>query len=50
MHRGVVVEGARETRRRKEESERGIGDEIEMKGRWYRGVEGGLRGVLDVRN
>lgn len=39
---------AREARRRKEEALGGVGDDLEERGRWWRGVEGGLKGMLDV--
>ena len=44
----VAVNTAKEARRRKEEGERGIGDDLELKGRWYRSVEKGLKDMLDV--
>ena len=42
------MEAAKEAKRRKDEGERGIGDELELKGRWYQGVETGLREMLGV--
>ncbi|MCJ1359073.1 MAG: hypothetical protein MMC33_009073 [Icmadophila ericetorum] len=48
QQRAVVAGAAREARKRKEESEKGAGDEVEMRGRWFRGVEDGLRRVLEV--
>ncbi|RDW77220.1 hypothetical protein BP6252_05273 [Coleophoma cylindrospora] len=41
---------AREAKRRKEEALGGIGDDLEERGRWWRGVEGGLKGMLGVEN
>ena len=41
-----VVGQAREAMRRREEGDGG--DELEMKGRWLRGVESGLKGMLGV--
>ncbi|KAI9778254.1 MAG: hypothetical protein M1839_008278 [Geoglossum umbratile] len=41
------VAGAREARRRKEEGA-GMGDDLEERGRWWRGVEAGLKELLDV--
>lgn len=41
-----AVGAAREAVDRKREG--GGADELEMKGRWLRGVEGGLRGMLEV--
>lgn len=41
-----TVAAAKDARRRKEEDERGVRDELELKGRWYRGVETGLRELL----
>ncbi|KAH0565511.1 hypothetical protein GP486_001085 [Trichoglossum hirsutum] len=42
--------GAREARRRKEEAAGGVADDLEMRGRWWRGVEAGLKELLDVDN
>jgi hypothetical protein len=42
------VAGAREAKRRKEEGAGGVGDDLEERGRWWRGVEAGLRELLDV--
>jgi chromosome segregation ATPase len=39
---------AREARRRKEEALGGVGDDLEERGRWWRGVESGLKGMLGV--
>lgn len=44
----TTVLAAKEVRRRKEEAESGVGDELELKGRWYRGVEVGLKEMLGV--
>ncbi|MCJ1393473.1 hypothetical protein MMC18_006348 [Xylographa bjoerkii] len=44
----ATVAVAKEARRRKEEGERGLGDELELKGRWYRSVGTGLREMLGV--
>lgn len=41
---------AREAKRRKEEALGGVGDDLEERGRWWRGVEGGLKGMLGVEN
>ena len=41
-----TVEEAQEARRRRENG--GMGDELEEKGRWLRGVEAGLRTMLEV--
>ncbi|KAJ8058668.1 hypothetical protein OCU04_012842 [Sclerotinia nivalis] len=46
--RTVSVAAAREAKRRKEEGAGGTGDDLEERGRWWRGVEGGLRGMLGV--
>lgn len=46
MQKAGAVAAAKEARRRKEEGERGVGDELELKGRWYRGVETGLTELL----
>ncbi|MCJ1397617.1 hypothetical protein MMC11_000813 [Xylographa trunciseda] len=48
VQKAVTVAAAKEARRRKEEGERGLGDELELKGRWYRSVETGLREMLVV--
>ncbi|KAF4633994.1 hypothetical protein G7Y89_g4113 [Cudoniella acicularis] len=39
---------AREAKRRKEEALGGVGDDLEERGRWWRGVESGLKGMLDI--
>ena len=39
---------AREAQRRKDEGLGGIGDDLEARGRWWRAVESGLKGVLEV--
>ncbi len=39
---------AREARRRKEEALGGVGDDLEERSRWWRGVESGLKGMLGV--
>ncbi|KAK3172444.1 hypothetical protein OEA41_005766 [Lepraria neglecta] len=44
--RGRAVQAAREAVERK--SEGGGADELEMRGRWLRGVEGAVRGMLEV--
>lgn len=41
---------AREAKRRKEEALGGAGDDLEDRGRWWRGVENGLKGMLGVEN
>jgi chromosome segregation ATPase len=41
---------AREAKRRKEEALGGVGDDLEERGRWYRGVESGLKTMLNVEN
>jgi chromosome segregation ATPase len=41
---------AREAQRRKEQALNGAGDDLEERGRWWRGVEGGLKGMLGVEN
>jgi len=41
-----AVQEAQDARRRRENG--GLGDELEEKGRWLRGVEAGLRGMLEV--
>jgi len=44
------MSAAKEARRRKEEALGGAGDDLEERGRWWRGVDSGLRGMLDVEN
>ncbi|CAG8972097.1 hypothetical protein HYALB_00011229 [Hymenoscyphus albidus] len=44
----VSTAAARDAKRRKEEALGGVGDDLEERGRWWRGVEGGLKGMLDV--
>ncbi len=39
---------AREAKRRKEEALGGFGDDLEERGRWWRGVESGLKSMLGV--
>lgn len=39
---------AKEAKRRKEEALGGVGDDLEERGRWWRGVESGLKGMLGV--
>lgn len=41
---------AREAKRRKEEALGGVGNDLEERGRWWRGVESGLKGMLEVEN
>jgi predicted RNase H-like nuclease (RuvC/YqgF family) len=41
---------AREAQRRKEVALGGIGDDLEERGRWWRGLESGLKAMLDVEN
>ena len=45
-----AVAAAQEAKKRKEEGENGLGDELELTGRWYRGVEVGLKEMLGVAN
>ena len=40
---------ANEAKRRKEEALGGVGDDLEERGRWWRGVETGLKGMLDIK-
>lgn len=47
--RMTSVAAAREAKRRKEEGAGGVGDDLEERGRWWRGVEGGVKGMLGVR-
>ncbi|CAG8951759.1 hypothetical protein HYFRA_00005561 [Hymenoscyphus fraxineus] len=44
----VSTAAARDAKRRKEEALGGVGDDLEERGRWWRGVESGLKGMLDV--
>lgn len=41
---------AREAKRRKEEALGGVGDDLEERGKWWRGVETGLKGMLEIEN
>lgn len=43
-----VVAQAKEARRRREQGEQGMGDELEERGRWLRASEEGLRGMLEL--
>lgn len=45
-----VTAAAKEAQRRKEEGLKGQGDDLEQRGRWWRGVEAGLKGVLEVES
>ncbi|MCJ1366078.1 hypothetical protein MMC16_005203 [Acarospora aff. strigata] len=45
-----VTSAAKDARRRKEEALNGQGDDLEARGRWWRGVEAGLRGMLEVES
>ncbi|QSZ36463.1 hypothetical protein DSL72_006342 [Monilinia vaccinii-corymbosi] len=44
--RTTSVAAAKEAKRRKEEVAGGVGDDLEERGRWWRGVEGGLKVML----
>lgn len=46
MRKMMAVEEAQEARRRREQGD--MADELEEKGRWLRGVEAGLKGMLEV--
>lgn len=48
VKRAGSVAAAKEARRRKEEALGGVGDDLEERGRWWRGVEGGLKGMLEI--
>jgi chromosome segregation ATPase len=39
---------ANEAKRRREEALGGVGDDLEERGRWWRGVESGLKGMLGI--
>lgn len=41
---------ARDAKRRKEEALGGVGDDLEERGKWWRGVETGLKEVLDIQS
>ncbi|KAI9808576.1 MAG: hypothetical protein M1825_003725 [Sarcosagium campestre] len=41
---------AREAQRRKDAAAGGVADELEERGRWWRGVEAGVRGMLGVKS
>jgi chromosome segregation ATPase len=45
-----IMASAREAQRRREEALGGVGDDLEERARWWRGVESGLRGMLDIEN
>jgi len=47
MRKMKAVQEAQEARRRRQDGA-GIGDELEERGRWLRGVETGLRKMLEV--
>lgn len=46
VQKAGVVAAAKDAMKRKEDGERGVGDDLELKGRWYRSVEAGLNDVL----
>jgi hypothetical protein len=48
VKRAGSVAAAKEAKRRKEEALGGVGDDLEERGRWWRGVEGGLKGMLEI--
>lgn len=45
-----VTAAATEARRRREEALTGHGDDLEDRGRWWRAVDAGLKGMLEVQN
>jgi hypothetical protein len=47
--RATSVAEAREGKRRRENAQGGVGDELEARGRWYRASETVLRQVLDLQ-
>lgn len=47
--RANSVAAAREAKRRRENAQGGVGDELEARGRWYRASEAVLRQVLDLQ-
>lgn len=47
MRKIKAVQEAQEARRRRQDGS-GVGDDLEERGRWLRGVEAGLRGMLEV--
>ena len=48
VKRAGSVAAAKEAKRRKEEALGGVGDDLEERGRWWRGVETGLKGMLEI--
>jgi len=48
MKRLGSTAAAKEAKRRKEEALGGVGDDLEERGKWWRGVEGGLKGMLGI--
>ena len=46
--RDRAVKGAEDARKRRKAGKGGIGDEVEARGRWLRGVENTMRGLLEV--
>lgn len=46
----ATTAAAREAQKRKEAALGGAGDDLEERGRWWRGVESGLRELLGVQN
>lgn len=50
LQRQAVTAAAKEARRRKEEALNGKGNDLEARGRWWRGVEAGLKAMLEVES
>jgi chromosome segregation ATPase len=48
VQKAVTISAAKEARRRKEECDNGMGDDLELQGRWYRSAESGLREILKL--
>lgn len=48
--RQASTAAAKEAKRRKEEALGGVDDDLEERGRWWRGVESGVKGMLGVDN
>ena len=50
FQRQGMTAAAKEARRRKEEAMNGKSDDLEARGRWWRGVEAGLKAMLEVES
>jgi chromosome segregation ATPase len=50
VKRSGTLASAKEAKRRREAAAGGVADDLEERGRWWRGVEVGVKGMLGVEN